>query len=957
MEKLNDWLAESKDGELTRKQLDALKDMVSDLQAQGVKGLSLGEFKEFFHNHASIASLSGDAVVLDDRFIDAIFQAMDLDGDSTLDPTELDLAIEVFSAKDCNTAIARLFQGNSSGKGTLERADIESMMRKNLKTASEKDPLSEESIAQLKVKFAELAPEGKMDEKGLAKALGFKGGDESVKSIFNAFDTDGSGKIEWEEFLVAVQSINDKETATDQRILIAFAKEDSDESGFIDKEEIKRVLQNETAGGIELSEEQFQKYVDDFMRLADRDGDGHIHFEEFAAVLRRNPEGAKAVGLGEGHVMQLASGRRPRGGPHPDDSLSCCGDFCNMFVGWTKWHWAIMIIYLGAVTYMVIEKCTAYDSNSVVLDLLDPVAVCLARGSAGAIMFSAIWVLLPMCRTFMTFLRNNGPRSFPWDDSIDFHKFVALFILINTIIHCVGHCHNYYRVVVSSWALVNPVLGPAGSGAFDTPPEEDGGDNCDSHCVNVWLALIGGPSWTGVAMLVIFCISYPCCSEWFRSVVLAARNKLCGCCVTPDPKESTFNLFWYTHHLFLGFLILLCIHGAWQWLAVPTAYKYVIPCLTIYAIEKTLRGRLMRWKDRDESIGEWIHSVFTLRPRPVILAKQHKKSRALEFHVQKPDQLRYVAGQYCFINVPAIGQFEWHPFTLTSAPHENCLKFHIAAVGDWTKKLYDLFPNGWEDQEAGSNGKKDRNNLMAALADQLEKAPNHEARLHMETLQDSLIRHSLKVYVDGPYGAPAQDFTKYEVSILIGAGIGVTPFAAVLRDLLHKYSAWRDIRDPLEGLREMTRGAAAFPTDFQLKKVYFHWSTRTQQSLSWFTKIMNDISERDEENFLEMHNWLTTGKVSKSGGIFNAARSHLASSSGKDALTGLDSGHVTTHLGERPNYDQIFDEVKEKHPSAKVGVFFCGPKVIRAILDKACREKSGRRDAGETRFKLHAENF
>lgn len=38
--------------------------------------------------------------------------------------------------------------------------------------------------------------------------------------------------------------------------------------------------------------------------------------------------------------------------------------------------------------------------------------------------------------------------------------------------------------------------------------------------------------------------------------------------------------------------------------------------------------------------------------------------------------------------------------------------------------------------------------------------------------------------VDGPFGAPAQDHKDYNVMILVGAGIGVTPFASVLNDLL-----------------------------------------------------------------------------------------------------------------------------------------------------------------------------
>jgi len=40
------------------------------------------------------------------------------------------------------------------------------------------------------------------------------------------------------------------------------------------------------------------------------------------------------------------------------------------------------------------------------------------------------------------------------------------------------------------------------------------------------------------------------------------------------------------------------------------------------------------------------------------------------------------------------------------------------------------------------------------------------------------------LYVDGPFGEGHQDWYKYDVSVLVGAGIGVTPFASILKDLV-----------------------------------------------------------------------------------------------------------------------------------------------------------------------------
>jgi len=39
--------------------------------------------------------------------------------------------------------------------------------------------------------------------------------------------------------------------------------------------------------------------------------------------------------------------------------------------------------------------------------------------------------------------------------------------------------------------------------------------------------------------------------------------------------------------------------------------------------------------------------------------------------------------------------------------------------------------------------------------------------------------------VDGPYGAPAQDYRNYDILLLVGLGIGATPFISILKDMLN----------------------------------------------------------------------------------------------------------------------------------------------------------------------------
>ena len=84
---------------------------------------------------------------------------------------------------------------------------------------------------------------------------------------------------------------------------------------------------------------------------------------------------------------------------------------------------------------------------------------------------------------------------------------------------------------------------------------------------------------------------------------------------------------------------------------------------------------------------------------------------------------------------------EYHPFTITSAPHESFISCHIRAIGPWTKSLRKLF----SDVKMG-------------------------------------IAPTPTMFIDGPFGEGHQEWSNYELSIMVGAGIGVTPFASIIKD-------------------------------------------------------------------------------------------------------------------------------------------------------------------------------
>lgn len=67
-------------------------------------------------------------------------------------------------------------------------------------------------------------------------------------------------------------------------------------------------------------------------------------------------------------------------------------------------------------------------------------------------------------------------------------------------------------------------------------------------------------------------------------------------------------------------------------------------------------------------------------------------SNVINLVIKRPFHFCYRPGDYVFINIPSIAKYEWHPFTLSSAPEdEDHIGLHIRAVGQWTNRLLDFF--------------------------------------------------------------------------------------------------------------------------------------------------------------------------------------------------------------------------------------------------------------------------
>ena len=79
-------------------------------------------------------------------------------------------------------------------------------------------------------------------------------------------------------------------------------------------------------------------------------------------------------------------------------------------------------------------------------------------------------------------------------------------------------------------------------------------------------------------------------------------------------------------------------------------------------------------------------------------------------------------------------------------------------------------------------------------------------------------------------GAPAQNYQNFEVLVLVGAGIGVTPFASILSEINHEMEKlYCPNPDCCTANGNRVLNVHLFP----IKKVYFYFMSRNQGEFSW----------------------------------------------------------------------------------------------------------------------------
>ncbi|XP_029296857.1 NADPH oxidase 1 [Cottoperca gobio] len=553
----------------------------------------------------------------------------------------------------------------------------------------------------------------------------------------------------------------------------------------------------------------------------------------------------------------------------------------------------ILVVWMAINIFLFVWYYFIYDLNEeyyYTRHLLGS-ALSWARAPAAVLNFNCMLILLPVCRNLLSLFRGSfvccgRTMRKQLDKNLSFHKLVAYTIALMTAVHLIAHLlnlewyNNSRRGVYDTLSTALSDLEDTENTTYLNPMRRTDTDAQQSPTFLVFTSIAGI---TGVIITLALILIITSSMEFIR--------------------RSYFEVFWYTHHLFVVFFAGLVIHGAGfivrkqlttdpphnytlckdrsaEWGRIPECpipkfgggpaqtWWWVIGPMILYVCERLLR---------------FIRYMQKVQYRKIVM----HPSKVLELQMVK-DGFKMDVGQYIFLNCPAISELEWHPFTMTSAPEEDFFSVHIRSAGDWTDKLIDI----------------------------MQKLP--------EGAQGP------KMGVDGPFGTASEDVFDYEVSMLVGAGIGITPFASILKSIWYKFK----ISNP----------------KLRTRKIYFYWLCRETHAFEWFADLLQvlekEMEARGMGDFLTYKLYLTGWDQSH---ITHVVVHHDEDT---DVVTGLKQ---KTHYG-RPEWDKEFEQVRKENPTSVVGTFLCGPAVLAKVLEKKCAKYSDV-DPRKTKFYFNKENF
>ncbi|XP_019856436.1 PREDICTED: NADPH oxidase 5-like [Amphimedon queenslandica] len=538
--------------------------------------------------------------------------------------------------------------------------------------------------------------------------------------------------------------------------------------------------------------------------------------------------------------------------------------------------------------------------------------VSIARGAGACLNFSPVVVLILMYRHIATLIRSTRLSFlFPLDKFIKLHKIVGYTIIVLSLVHFLAHLANFSFIEIndsinSNSSMVQYLFGVGTIG---------------------WV--YGSAGLTGLLLLIILIIMFICSLPVVR-------------------RKGKFEVFYWSHCLYIIWYIVLILHG-------PHFWKWFVGPAIVFIIEKIFRSKLFHI----------IHYGRTFIEEVNLLP-----SKVTHLSITRPPNFNYQPGDYVFIQIPSITRYEWHPFTISSAPEmSDVFWLHIRGVGSWTNELYEHFNNAYNDKYTTGTPTFTGNTVDSLprrlgtlvhrrfsfkgrekIQSQDERQPStHTIRKYggKYTCKSFFCDSRFEVHIDGPYGTPSSAIFQSEHAVLISSGIGVTPFASILQSIMNRFKL---SKQKCPHCSHSWTGEIP-STILNLKKVDFIWINRDQRHFEWFMELLNELEMEQNEygtlmdRFFDMHMYITSALQRtdvKALGL-QMALDLIHKEKNIDLITGL---KTRTQTG-RPNWDKIFKELKE-NGYGPVTVFYCGSPVLARVLSVKSQYYG---------FKFRKENF
>ncbi|KAH7423283.1 hypothetical protein KP509_12G047600 [Ceratopteris richardii] len=733
-------------------------------------------------------------------------------------------------------------------------------------------------------RFYQLSVDGLLSREDFGFCIGMKDSRDFAKELFDALARRRGQRLQsisldqlkefW--FLISDQKF-------DSRLQIFFDMCDKNADGRISEEEVKEIIAlSASANKLAKLKDQAEEYAALIMEELDPDNLGYIEIAQLESLLLGEYGGGFVKDPHSNYSQTLSQNLGP---PARRKNLVQRKSKETIYFFFENWQrlW-VMALWITAMAGLFAWKFFQYKQRAAFQVM--GYCVCTAKGAAEVLKLNMALILLPVCRNTITWLRSS-PLGYavPFDDNINFHKTISIAIGIAVFLHAGLHLGcDFVRIARFD------------DEQFIILEGSDFGGTKPSYA-KIVLTL---EAFSGILMVILMCIAYTLATRWFRRNLVKLP--------WPFHRLTGFNAFWYSHHLFVVVYGLLLIHSWFLFLTQDwkqkTTWAYLSVPVLLYTGERTLRA----------------------------LRAAIYPGNVLALHMTKPPGFKYRSGMYIFLQCPEISPFEWHPFSITSAPDDDTISVHIRSAGDWTTAMRNLFSKIMKPPVGGKSG------LL---------------RVEYNLQDDSKFP---RLRIDGPYGAPAQDYRKYDVLLLIGLGIGATPFISILKDLLNmiKMGEQQQSQDTILDFSSVYES----PSSRRKRKhkcptnAYFCWVTKEQGSFDWFKGIMNEVAEIDSKAVIELHNYLTS--VYEEGDARSALITMVQSlhhaRNGVDIVSGT---RVRTHFA-RPNWKKVFSRVANAHPGSKIGVFYCGPVILAKELEELAREYNHH---SHTRFEFHKENF